>query len=127
TEAAYPSYSMRKRIGSFRLLALFRASQNSPSLVVPSPAETYTSPSLRVGLSGTASRCADRSHASAQPTACRNWVPVGLDWLTMCSALWHQWDGICRPPELGSSAAPTADSSISVGVMPSRRQRARSR
>src|SRR5213080_1610269 len=48
---------MRKRIGSFRLLALFRASQNSPSLVVPSPAETYTSPSLRVGLSGTASRC----------------------------------------------------------------------
>src|SRR5438046_4369417 len=36
------------------LLALFRASQNSPSLVVPSPAETYTSPSLRVGLSGTA-------------------------------------------------------------------------
>ena len=32
-----------------------------------------------------------------------------------------------RPPEFGSSAAPTADSNISVGVMPSCRQSARSR
>src|SRR5688572_32032894 len=45
-----------------------------------------------------------RSQASAQPTACRNCVPVGLDWLTMLSALWPQWEGIWRPPELGSSA-----------------------
>src|SRR5205809_959203 len=45
----------------------------------------------------------------------------------MLSALWPQWDGIWRPPELGSSAAPTAESSISVGVMPRLRQSARSR
>src|SRR5256885_12825268 len=30
----------------------------------------------------------------------------------MLSALWPQWEGICRPPELGSSAAPTAERSI---------------
>jgi hypothetical protein len=41
--------------------------------------------------------------ASAAPTACKNWVPVGLDWDTTWSFLCPQWLGICRPPELGSS------------------------
>src|SRR5204862_235978 len=40
TEIAYPLSSMRNSTGSFRVEALFNASQNSPSLVVPSPAET---------------------------------------------------------------------------------------
>ena len=52
---------------------------------------------------------------------------MGLEELTILSALWPQCDGIWRPPELGSSAAATPDKSISVGVMPSERQRARSR
>ncbi len=39
TEIAYLLSSIRKRTGSFRLLAVFIASQNSPSLVVPSPPE----------------------------------------------------------------------------------------
>ena len=64
---------------------------------------------------------------SAAPTACRNCVPVGDDAETMLRALWPQWLGIWRPPELGSMAAPTALYSISFGVMPSIRQRARSR
>ncbi len=79
TEMAYLLSSTRKRTGNFRLLALFNASQNSPSLVVPSPHEQYTR-SSSTGFSA-------RNHASAQPTAWRNWVPVGLDWLTMLSAL----------------------------------------
>ena len=57
--------------------------------------------------------------ASAQPTACRHCVPVGLDCETMLSVLWPQCDGICRPPLFGSSLAPTADRNISSGVMPS--------
>src|SRR6185503_2576382 len=39
TEIAYPLSSIRNSTGSFRLQAVFMASQNSPSLVVPSPAE----------------------------------------------------------------------------------------
>ncbi len=40
TEMAYPLSSMQKITGSRRLEAVFNASQNSPSLVVPSPSET---------------------------------------------------------------------------------------
>jgi len=40
TEMAYPLSSIRKRTGSFRLLAEEMASQNSPSEVWPSPPET---------------------------------------------------------------------------------------
>ena len=36
-------------------------------------------------------------------------VPVGLEELTMLRSFRPQWDGICRPPEFGSSAAATAD------------------
>jgi hypothetical protein len=68
-----------------------------------------------------------RSQASAHPTAWRNWVPVGLEALTILSFLCPQWEGICRPPEFGSSAAPTAERSCSVAVIPSPRQSARSR
>jgi len=46
---------MRNSTGSLRLLALLRASQNSPSLVVPSPTETYTSSSPWTGFSAIAS------------------------------------------------------------------------
>ena len=35
--------------------------------------------------------------------------PVGDDVDTMFSALCPQWLGICRPPEFGSTAAPTAE------------------
>src|SRR2546429_7361318 len=37
------------------------------------------------------------------------------DLLTMFNLGWPQCDGICRPPELGSSFAPTAARSISTG------------
>ena len=40
TEMAYLLSSIRKSMGSFRLQAVFSASQNSPSLVDPSPPET---------------------------------------------------------------------------------------
>jgi hypothetical protein len=43
------------------------------------------------------------------PTACRNCVPVGDDVETMLSFLVPQWEGIWRPPEFGSIAAPTAE------------------
>ena len=65
--------------------------------------------------------------ASAAPTACSTCVPVGLEPETMLSVGWPQCDGIWRPPELGSSFAPTAASSISSGVTPSCRHSARSR
>ncbi len=110
--------------------AEFRASQNSPWLVVPSPelTKTTSSPRTRPRSDGcSSSRARYLTSASAAPTACRNCVPVGLLWETMLSPLWPQWLGICRPPELGSSAEATAESSISRGVMPSARQSARSR
>ncbi len=40
TEIAYSLSSIRNSTGSFRLEAEFSDSQNSPSLVVPSPQET---------------------------------------------------------------------------------------
>ena len=46
---------------------------------------------------------------------------------TMFRSFLPQWLGICRPPEAGSFAAPTAAYSISEGVTPSSRQSARSR
>src|SRR5665647_442537 len=92
--------------GSPRLHALEIDSQNSPSLVAPSPVETYTTssslnPSVRPSSFA-------RIDASATPTACRNCVPVGDDDETMLCVLCPQWLGICRPPEAGSAAAPTA-------------------
>jgi hypothetical protein len=65
--------------------------------------------------------------ASAAPTACSTCVPVGLDPETTLYLVWPQCDGIWRPPDAGSSFAPTAASSISNGVMPIWRQSARSR
>src|SRR3954470_2911079 len=111
TEMAYPLSSTRNTTGSLRLVAVLRASQNSPSLVVPSPVVQRTTSSDRANcsLSPIPSIAEYLSQASAQPTAWRNWVPVGLEALTMFSALWPQCEGICRPPELGSAAAPTAD------------------
>src|SRR5258707_1072227 len=50
--------------------------------------------------------------ASAAPTACSTCVPVGLDPETMLYFVWPQCDGICRPPDAGSSFAPTAAMSI---------------
>ena len=41
-------------------------------------------------------------------------------WLTMLSSRAPQWHGIWRPPDAGSSAAPTACSSISEGRDPER-------
>ena len=40
TEIAYPLSSTQKITGSLPSAAVFSASQNSPSLVVPSPSET---------------------------------------------------------------------------------------
>src|ERR671915_669422 len=78
TEMAYPLSSTRKTTGSLRLVAVLSASQNSPSLVVPSPVvqSTTSSPRISWSLSGMPSIVEYRSHASAQPTAWRNWVPV---------------------------------------------------
>ena len=42
---------------------------------------------------------------------------------TMLSFLWPQCDGIWRPPEFGSAAAPTAEYSISAAVIPTCRQK----
>jgi hypothetical protein len=54
-------------------------------------------------------------------------VPVGLDPEMIFSFGSPQCDGICRPPEFGSSLEPTAASSIDSGVMPICRHSARSR
>ena len=56
---------------------MFSDSQNSPSLVVPSPVETYTTSSS--WNPSVMSRSFARSDASAAPTAWRNCVPVGDD------------------------------------------------
>ena len=105
--------------------AVLRLSQNSPSEVVPSPVLTNTTSSFL--NAGVAPVFCMNTPASAQPTAWRNWVPTGEDWLTTFRPLWPQCEGICRPPELGSSFAPTEPISISVGVMPRVSMRARSR
>src|SRR5260221_1383303 len=125
TEMAYPLSSTRYTTGSLRLHAELSDSKNSPSLVVPSPVVTSTTSSPWNPSVMSSSRA--RTDASALPTAWRNCVPVGDDVETMLLALCPQWLGIWRPPELGSSAAPTASYSISLGVTPSCRQRARSR
>ena len=72
-------------MGSLRLAAVLSDSQNSPSLVVPSPVVTSTTSSL-LNPSVIPSSCA-RSEASAAPTAWRNCVPVGDDTETMLSVL----------------------------------------
>ena len=79
TEMAYSLSSTMKRTGSFRLHAVLSASQNSPSEVVPSPVvQTTISSSWKVATcSRSSGRAAARSPASAEPTACRNCVPVG--------------------------------------------------
>src|SRR6266568_4957436 len=56
--------------------------------------------------------CADRR---------RYCVPVGEDLETTCRRGWLQCDGICRPPDAGSSFAPTACKSMSSGMTPSSR------
>ena len=68
---AYPLSSMTKSTGSFRLHAEFRASQNSPSEVVPSPAVHTT---ISSSAKDPTCRCSSgaivaRSPASAVPTA----------------------------------------------------------
>ena len=118
TEMAYPLSSTRKSTGRRLRQATLSDSQNSPSLVAPSPEAT----SVISSDAGARSR-----PASAQPTACRYCVPVGDDELTMLNFAWPQCEGIWRPPEEGSAAAPTACSSISSGVTPSARHSARSR
>jgi PAB1-binding protein PBP1 len=90
------------------LLAVFIDSQNSPWLVVPSPVDTNTTSSPRNCASARPSVAA-RTDPSAAPTPCRNCVPVGDEELGMLSPLCPQCEGICRPPELGSAAAPTAE------------------
>jgi hypothetical protein len=104
-----------KSTGKRRVHAVDRPSQNSPSLVVPSPSDTYTISSRSKCIANpTFSPSSARYRpASAQPTACSTCVPVGLDCDTMCSGRCPQWLGIWRPPLAGSPAAPTASSSIS--------------
>jgi hypothetical protein len=86
---------------------VFIDSQNSPCDVVPSPVETKTTSShLNPSVMP---RALARTTASADPTACRNCVPVGDELRDDVELLVPQCDGICRPPELGSIAAPTAE------------------
>src|SRR5277367_2543466 len=96
---AYPLSSIRNSTGSRPRQAWLMDSQNSPSLVAPSPELAST----RLSPPGSSTR-----QASAHPTACTNWVPVADELLTICFAALAQCDGICRPPDDGSSAAPTA-------------------
>src|SRR5262245_58742877 len=119
---------MRHRTGRRKLQAVLRDSQNSPSLVVPSPAETYTiSLCLNWDARSSISLISEyRYPASAAPTACRNCGPVQEEREKMCSFGLLQCDGIWREPELGSSSAPTAPSNCSYGVMPSCKASARS-
>src|ERR1700741_1034670 len=124
-------------MGNFFAHATFSDSQNSPSLVAPSPAETYTisslscranSPSGAFFACANAFGCASKyCVASAAPTACTNCVPVHELLLTTLYLGCPQCLGICRPPELGSSFAPTACSNISSGDTPTIKQNARSR
>ena len=85
TEIAYSLSSMTKRTGSFRLQAVFSASQNSPSEVVPSPAvqTTISSSAKEVTWWRSSGAMVARSPASAVPTAFRNCVPVGDEGQTM--------------------------------------------
>jgi hypothetical protein len=56
-----------------------------------------------------------------------HWLPVGLDCVTMLRVRSPQCAGICRPPDAGSSAEPTACSSTSVGETPRPSTSAKSR
>src|SRR3954471_6802832 len=84
TEIAYPLSSTRYTTGSLRFAAVLSDSQNSPSLVVPSPVETRTTSSFSNPSEMPSSFA--RSDASAQPTPWRNCVPVGDDADTMLYA-----------------------------------------
>ena len=105
---------------------VFMNSQNSPSPVAPSPIETYVTSSCST-CGGGAPISGRRFEASALPAPCRHCMPVALDRFMMCRAGLLQWDGIIRPAEDGSSDEPTAERSISYGVIPSISVSARSR
>ncbi len=120
-EIAKPLSSIRKMIGSFSRHDALIASQNSPEEVAPSPAQTSVASS-----SSLSSACASLP-AWAQPTACRNCVPVAEEGETMFFSGNDQWVGIWRPPEAGSAPAPTACSNMSSGLTPIAKQTARSR
>ena len=51
------------------------------------------------------------------PAAWGTCVAIGEEWLTIPRRLLPQWLGICRPPELGSSALEKTPRKISYGVM----------
>ena len=50
--------------------------------------------------------------------ACRIWLPVGEEPVKMLSSRLAQCEGIWRPPEAGSEAAPTACRNMASGVTP---------
>ena len=110
--------------------AVLSDSQNSPSLVAPSPIERYVTSSAwnRSARSGMSLTRSYSMPASAQPTACRHCVPVGLP----CDGMLRR---VMAPVRRHLTAARIrivlrahgAESSISSGVMPSVRQSARSR
>ena len=97
--------STRNSTGSCLVHAAFSASQNSPSLVEPSPSEVKTISSAWkrcVAIGDVRRRGCRCTPASAAPTACSTCVAVALDPETMFSAVCPQCDGIWRPPLLGS-------------------------
>src|SRR5206468_10266002 len=110
TEMAYPLSSIRNRSGSRCKQATLSDSQNSPSLVAPSPAVTSVTSSLSLPR---------YNDASAQPTACVNCVPVGEEPLTMWISWLAQCEATCRPPDAGSLAEATPCGTISEGATPS--------
>ena len=113
---AYPLSWIRKRTGNRRSDALFSASQNSPSLVAPSPPLTSTIPSPfgAPGSPGIRWRLKYLS-AWATPTACRNCVPTQLEWTARPSERFEKCEGICLPPEEGSEAAPQGSGQLLKG------------
>src|SRR5687767_8897796 len=88
TQIAEPLSSTRDTTGSFRFVAVFNDSQNSPSLVVPSPVVTSTTSSFSKPSVIPSSLALIT--ASAEPTACKNCVPVGEETDTMFRSFFPQ-------------------------------------
>ena len=116
TEIAYRLFSQMKITGSLCTPAKFRPSCHAPALVAPSPnqhAVTASSPRYRA--------------AQANPAAWGICVAIGEECEMMFNRRDPQCDGICRPPDVGSSALANKPRKISYGVIPATSTTARSR
>ena len=89
-----------------RFTAVLRLSQNSPSAAAPSPRLTSTTSSAPMPSRSCSPPCPARRMASAAPTACRHWEPVGLEVVKMFrrgrtsgwASAGRRWPGRARSP-----------------------------